>query len=175
LPARSSIAFEFRKKDPAGPACTAPRPGELPASPLLTRSACAMLPSTVGRGTRIKSPTSALRQPLNTPDLHGYERFERMQNHYDLVPCEEERKMNPLRRDQGIGLRSSSATRSRRCWLRPIRHNGCWCTHETRPVYMHEAPWSVYQAGSRTSPLEMRTRRPSFDRRPSRAAESTDL
>jgi len=41
---------------------------------------------------------------LYTADLHGYERFVSMQNHYNLVYREEEREMNPLCRDQGIGL-----------------------------------------------------------------------
>jgi aryl-alcohol dehydrogenase-like predicted oxidoreductase len=41
---------------------------------------------------------------LYTADLHGYERFVSMQNHYNVVYREEEREMNPLCRDQGIGL-----------------------------------------------------------------------
>lgn len=41
---------------------------------------------------------------LFTSDLHGYARFVSMQNHYNLVYREEEREMNPLCRDQGIGL-----------------------------------------------------------------------
>ena len=41
---------------------------------------------------------------LYTADLRGYERFVSMQNHYNVVYREEEREMNPLCRDQGIGL-----------------------------------------------------------------------
>ncbi len=41
---------------------------------------------------------------LYTADLHGWTRFVTMQNHYNLVYREEEREMNPLCRDQGIGL-----------------------------------------------------------------------
>jgi aryl-alcohol dehydrogenase (NADP+) len=35
---------------------------------------------------------------------HGWTRFASMQNHYNLVYREEEREMNPLCRDQGVGL-----------------------------------------------------------------------
>lgn len=41
---------------------------------------------------------------LYTSDLRGWARFVSMQNHYNLVYREEEREMNPLCRDQGIGL-----------------------------------------------------------------------
>jgi aryl-alcohol dehydrogenase (NADP+) len=41
---------------------------------------------------------------LYTADLKGYARFVTMQNHYNIVYREEEREMNPLCRDQGIGL-----------------------------------------------------------------------
>ncbi len=41
---------------------------------------------------------------LYLADLHGWTRFVSMQNHYNLVYREEEREMNPLCRDQGIGL-----------------------------------------------------------------------
>jgi aryl-alcohol dehydrogenase (NADP+) len=41
---------------------------------------------------------------LYTADLRGYERFVSMQNHYNVVYREEEREMNPLCRDQGVGL-----------------------------------------------------------------------
>jgi 1-deoxyxylulose-5-phosphate synthase len=41
---------------------------------------------------------------LYTADLNGYIRFISMQNHYNLVYREEEREMNPLCRDQGVGL-----------------------------------------------------------------------
>jgi aryl-alcohol dehydrogenase-like predicted oxidoreductase len=41
---------------------------------------------------------------LYTADLRGYERFVTMQNHYNLVYREEEREMNPLCRDEGVGL-----------------------------------------------------------------------
>ena len=41
---------------------------------------------------------------LYTSDLRGYARFVSMQNHYNLVYCEEEREMIPLCLDQGIGL-----------------------------------------------------------------------
>lgn len=37
-------------------------------------------------------------------DINGWERFVVMQNHYNLVYREEEREMNPLCRDQGVGL-----------------------------------------------------------------------
>lgn len=39
-----------------------------------------------------------------TADLHGWTRFISMQNHYNLVYREEEREMNPLCLDQGVGL-----------------------------------------------------------------------
>jgi 1-deoxyxylulose-5-phosphate synthase len=41
---------------------------------------------------------------LFTADLKGYVRFVTMQNHYNIVYREEEREMNPLCRDQGIGI-----------------------------------------------------------------------
>ena len=41
---------------------------------------------------------------LHAADLEGYDRFVTMQNHYNVVYREEEREMNPLCRDQGIGL-----------------------------------------------------------------------
>ena len=41
---------------------------------------------------------------LYSADLHGYTRFVSMQNHYNLVYREEEREMNPLCRNQGVGL-----------------------------------------------------------------------
>lgn len=41
---------------------------------------------------------------LYTADLHGWSRFVSMQNHYNLIYREEEREMNPLCLDQGIGL-----------------------------------------------------------------------
>ena len=37
-------------------------------------------------------------------DSHGWTRFVSMQNHYNLVYREEEREMNPLCLDQGVGL-----------------------------------------------------------------------
>lgn len=37
-------------------------------------------------------------------ELHGWTRFISMQNHYNLVYREEEREMNPLCMDQGVGL-----------------------------------------------------------------------
>ena len=43
-------------------------------------------------------------QALYTADLHGWSRFVSMQNHYNLIYREEEREMNPLCLDQGIGL-----------------------------------------------------------------------
>lgn len=39
-----------------------------------------------------------------TADLNGWTRFVSMQNHYNLVYREEEREMNPLCLDQGVGL-----------------------------------------------------------------------
>src|SRR5690606_36350677 len=39
-----------------------------------------------------------------TADLHGWTRFVSMQNHYNLVYREEEREMNPLCLDQGVGI-----------------------------------------------------------------------
>ncbi len=39
-----------------------------------------------------------------TADARGWTRFVSMQNHYNLVYREEEREMNPLCRDQGVGL-----------------------------------------------------------------------
>ena len=41
---------------------------------------------------------------LYLADRHGYARFVSMQNHYNLVYREEEREMNPLCREEGIGL-----------------------------------------------------------------------
>jgi len=41
---------------------------------------------------------------LYLADLHGWTRFVSMQNHYNLIYREEEREMNPLCRDQGIGI-----------------------------------------------------------------------
>lgn len=41
---------------------------------------------------------------LYTADRHGFSRFVTMQNHYNLVYREEEREMNPLCRQEGIGL-----------------------------------------------------------------------
>jgi aryl-alcohol dehydrogenase (NADP+) len=41
---------------------------------------------------------------LYLADLHGWTRFVSMQNHYNLLYREEEREMNPLCRDQGIGI-----------------------------------------------------------------------
>jgi 1-deoxyxylulose-5-phosphate synthase len=43
-------------------------------------------------------------QALNVCEMHGWTKFVSMQNHYNLVYREEEREMNPLCRDQGIGL-----------------------------------------------------------------------
>ncbi len=45
-----------------------------------------------------------LAQALYTADLRGWSRFVSMQNHYNLIYREEEREMNPLCIDQGIGL-----------------------------------------------------------------------
>jgi len=39
-----------------------------------------------------------------TADSHGWTRYVTMQNHYNLVYREEEREMNPLCLDQGVGL-----------------------------------------------------------------------
>lgn len=41
---------------------------------------------------------------LYLQDAHGWTRFISMQNHYNLVYREEEREMNPLCIDQGVGL-----------------------------------------------------------------------
>src|SRR4051812_33761911 len=41
---------------------------------------------------------------LHTSDRLGLARFVTMQNHYNLVYREEEREMNPLCRDEGVGL-----------------------------------------------------------------------
>ncbi|HSH03918.1 MAG TPA: aldo/keto reductase [Anaerolineae bacterium] len=40
----------------------------------------------------------------HTADKNGWTKFISMQNHYNLVYREEEREMNPLCRDQGVGL-----------------------------------------------------------------------
>ena len=40
----------------------------------------------------------------HTADQNGWTRFVSMQNHYNLLYREEEREMNPLCRDQGVGL-----------------------------------------------------------------------
>jgi 1-deoxyxylulose-5-phosphate synthase len=37
-------------------------------------------------------------------EVHGWTKFVSMQNHYNLLYREEEREMNPLCRDQGVGL-----------------------------------------------------------------------
>ncbi|HVY05927.1 MAG TPA: aldo/keto reductase [Burkholderiales bacterium] len=41
---------------------------------------------------------------LHASDANGYARFVTMQNHYNLVYREEEREMNPLCREEGVGL-----------------------------------------------------------------------
>jgi 1-deoxyxylulose-5-phosphate synthase len=41
---------------------------------------------------------------LHASERNGWARFVSMQNHYNLVYREEEREMNPLCRDQGVGL-----------------------------------------------------------------------
>jgi aryl-alcohol dehydrogenase (NADP+) len=41
---------------------------------------------------------------LNLSDSHGWARFVTMQNHYNLVYREEEREMNPLCVNEGVGL-----------------------------------------------------------------------
>jgi len=41
---------------------------------------------------------------LYVADRHGWTRFVSMQNHYNLIYREEEREMNPLCADQGVGL-----------------------------------------------------------------------
>jgi aryl-alcohol dehydrogenase-like predicted oxidoreductase len=41
---------------------------------------------------------------LYTAKEHGWHRFVAMQNHYNLIYREEEREMNPLCVDQGVGL-----------------------------------------------------------------------
>lgn len=43
-------------------------------------------------------------QMLHVSDTLGLSRFVTMQNHYNLIYREEEREMNPLCKDQGIGL-----------------------------------------------------------------------
>jgi aryl-alcohol dehydrogenase (NADP+) len=45
-----------------------------------------------------------LAKMLHTSDRLGLARFVTMQNHYNLIYREEEREMNPLCRDEGIGL-----------------------------------------------------------------------
>ena len=40
----------------------------------------------------------------HTADRHGWTRFVSMQDHYNLLYREEEREMNPLCRDQGVGV-----------------------------------------------------------------------
>ena len=45
-----------------------------------------------------------LAKTLNTSDRLGLAKFVTMQNHYNLVYREEEREVNPLCRDQGLGL-----------------------------------------------------------------------
>ncbi|WP_063731977.1 aldo/keto reductase [Streptomyces sp. RTd22] len=40
----------------------------------------------------------------HTADTHGWTRFVSMQNHYNLLYREEEREMNPLCLDQGVGV-----------------------------------------------------------------------
>jgi len=41
---------------------------------------------------------------LYSADIHGWSRFVSMQNHYNLIYREEEREMNPLCIDQGVGI-----------------------------------------------------------------------
>jgi len=43
-------------------------------------------------------------QALHVSEQNGWTKFVSMQNHYNLIYREEEREMNPLCRDQGIGL-----------------------------------------------------------------------
>jgi aryl-alcohol dehydrogenase-like predicted oxidoreductase len=43
-------------------------------------------------------------QSLRVCEANGWTKFVSMQNHYNLIYREEEREMNPLCRDQGIGL-----------------------------------------------------------------------
>jgi len=43
-------------------------------------------------------------QSLHVCEVNGWTKFVSMQNHYNLIYREEEREMNPLCRDQGIGL-----------------------------------------------------------------------
>ena len=43
-------------------------------------------------------------QSLHVSEQNGWTKFVSMQNHYNLIYREEEREMNPLCRDQGIGL-----------------------------------------------------------------------
>jgi aryl-alcohol dehydrogenase-like predicted oxidoreductase len=43
-------------------------------------------------------------QSLHVSERSGWTKFVSMQNHYNLIYREEEREMNPLCRDQGIGL-----------------------------------------------------------------------
>jgi aryl-alcohol dehydrogenase (NADP+) len=45
-----------------------------------------------------------LAKMLHTSDRLGLARFVTMQNHYNLIYREEEREMNPLCRDEGVGL-----------------------------------------------------------------------
>jgi len=45
-----------------------------------------------------------LAKSLYLADLHGWTRFVSMQNHYNLVYREEEREVNPLCREEGLGL-----------------------------------------------------------------------
>lgn len=45
-----------------------------------------------------------LAKSLYLADRHGWTRFVSMQNHYNLVYREEEREMNPLCREEGLGL-----------------------------------------------------------------------
>jgi 1-deoxyxylulose-5-phosphate synthase len=45
-----------------------------------------------------------LSKMLHVAETRGYARFVSMQNHYNLVYREEEREMNPLCRDAGLGL-----------------------------------------------------------------------
>jgi 1-deoxyxylulose-5-phosphate synthase len=45
-----------------------------------------------------------LAKMLHTSERHGLAKFVTMQNHYNLVYREEEREVNPLCRDEGLGL-----------------------------------------------------------------------
>jgi aryl-alcohol dehydrogenase (NADP+) len=87
---------------------------------------------------------------LYTADANGFSRFVTMQNHYNLVYREEEREMNPLCIDQGIGIIPWSplargflaGNRSRKDWGSTTRARSDDFAHE---MYYQDSDFEVVQ------------------------------